>query len=129
MRSGNVTARDPAIMGLRNILKVCCTHDITTISIPLLLVHDMSEVSKCKDLVCFYVLGNKKESDFCKGYAPCWFKPNRTVSIPVTCWHIIVLVCSIYMVTKIKELDQLKTFQPAESLCGFSFLFPPLIYP
>ncbi|XP_075756783.1 ferry endosomal RAB5 effector complex subunit 3 isoform X2 [Pelodiscus sinensis] len=43
VRSGNITARDPAIMGLRNILKVCCTHDITTISIPLLLVHDMSE--------------------------------------------------------------------------------------
>uniref|UniRef100_A0AAR2KKD0 CL004 protein n=1 Tax=Pygocentrus nattereri TaxID=42514 RepID=A0AAR2KKD0_PYGNA len=43
MRSGNLTARDPAIMGLRNILKVCCTHDITTITIPLLLVHDMSE--------------------------------------------------------------------------------------
>lgn len=44
VRSGNLTARDPAIMGLRNILKVCCTHDITTITIPLLLVHDMSEV-------------------------------------------------------------------------------------
>ncbi|XP_041114059.1 protein C12orf4 homolog isoform X2 [Polyodon spathula] len=43
VRSGNITARDPAIMGLRNILKVCCTHDCTTISIPLLLVHDMSE--------------------------------------------------------------------------------------
>ncbi|XP_053518221.1 protein C12orf4 homolog isoform X2 [Artibeus jamaicensis] len=44
VKSGNITARDPAIMGLRNILKVCCTHDITTISIPLLLVHDMSEL-------------------------------------------------------------------------------------
>ncbi|XP_076159098.1 ferry endosomal RAB5 effector complex subunit 3 [Alosa pseudoharengus] len=43
VRSGNITARDPAIMGLRNILKVCCTHDIVTITIPLLLVHDMSE--------------------------------------------------------------------------------------
>ncbi|KAK2918144.1 ferry endosomal RAB5 effector complex subunit 3 [Channa argus] len=43
VRSGNITARDPAIMGLRNILKVCCTHDITTVTIPLLLVHDMSE--------------------------------------------------------------------------------------
>ncbi|KAM4747429.1 ferry endosomal RAB5 effector complex subunit 3 isoform 2-T3 [Rhinophrynus dorsalis] len=43
VRSGNITARDPAIMGLRNILKVCCTHDITTINIPLLLVHEMSE--------------------------------------------------------------------------------------
>lgn len=44
VRSGNITARDPAIMGLRNILKVCCTHDVTTITVPLLLVHDMSEV-------------------------------------------------------------------------------------
>ncbi|XP_034032909.1 protein C12orf4 homolog [Thalassophryne amazonica] len=43
IRLGNITARDPAIMGLRNILKVCCTHDITTITVPLLLVHDMSE--------------------------------------------------------------------------------------
>ncbi|XP_049580350.1 ferry endosomal RAB5 effector complex subunit 3 isoform X2 [Syngnathus scovelli] len=43
VRSGNITARDPAIMGLRNILKVCCTHDVTTITVPLLLVHDMSE--------------------------------------------------------------------------------------
>ncbi|CAG5958403.1 unnamed protein product [Menidia menidia] len=43
VRSGSITARDPAIMGLRNILKVCCTHDITTITVPLLLVHDMSE--------------------------------------------------------------------------------------
>uniref|UniRef100_A0A672HNX7 CL004 protein n=1 Tax=Salarias fasciatus TaxID=181472 RepID=A0A672HNX7_SALFA len=43
VRSGNITARDPAIMGLRNILKVCCTHDVTTVTIPLLLVHDMSE--------------------------------------------------------------------------------------
>uniref|UniRef100_A0A3Q2P870 FERRY endosomal RAB5 effector complex subunit 3 n=1 Tax=Fundulus heteroclitus TaxID=8078 RepID=A0A3Q2P870_FUNHE len=43
LRSGNITARDPAIMGLRNILKVCCTHDITTVTVPLLLVHDMSE--------------------------------------------------------------------------------------
>ncbi|XP_065743718.1 ferry endosomal RAB5 effector complex subunit 3 isoform X1 [Phocoena phocoena] len=43
VKSGNITARDPAIMGLRNILKVSCTHDITTISIPLLLVRDMSE--------------------------------------------------------------------------------------
>ncbi|XP_068595713.1 ferry endosomal RAB5 effector complex subunit 3 [Brachionichthys hirsutus] len=43
VRSGNITARDPAIMGLRNILKVCCTHDVTTVTVPLLLVHDMSD--------------------------------------------------------------------------------------
>lgn len=57
VRSVNVTARDPAIMGLRNILKVCCTHDITTISIPLLLVHEMSEVSQWRHLGWFYTLG------------------------------------------------------------------------
>ncbi|EMP39700.1 Putative protein C12orf4 like protein [Chelonia mydas] len=55
VRSGNITARDPAIMGLRNILKVCCTHDITTISIPLLLVHDMSETISEE---MFYQLSN-----------------------------------------------------------------------
>ncbi|XP_017160918.1 ferry endosomal RAB5 effector complex subunit 3 isoform X2 [Poecilia reticulata] len=44
LRSGSITARDPAIMGLRNILKVCCTHDVTTVTVPLLLVHDMSEI-------------------------------------------------------------------------------------
>ncbi|KPP71011.1 hypothetical protein Z043_110120 [Scleropages formosus] len=55
VRSGNITARDPAIMGLRNILKVCCTHDITTITVPLLLVHDMSE-SISEEM--FYQLSN-----------------------------------------------------------------------
>ncbi|RXN01400.1 hypothetical protein EOD39_6918 [Acipenser ruthenus] len=55
VRSGNITARDPAIMGLRNILKVCCTHDSTTITIPLLLVHDMSE-SISEEM--FYQLSN-----------------------------------------------------------------------
>uniref|UniRef100_A0A8I5N4D3 FERRY endosomal RAB5 effector complex subunit 3 n=1 Tax=Papio anubis TaxID=9555 RepID=A0A8I5N4D3_PAPAN len=55
VKSGNITARDPAIMGLRNILKVCCTHDITTISIPLLLVHDMSEGPHFK----FWILCNR----------------------------------------------------------------------
>ncbi|XP_048191180.1 LOW QUALITY PROTEIN: protein C12orf4 homolog [Perognathus longimembris pacificus] len=43
VKSGNITARDPPSWGLRNILKVCCTHDVTTISLPLLLVHDMAE--------------------------------------------------------------------------------------
>lgn len=118
VRSGNITARDPAIMGLRNILKVCCTHDITTISIPLLLVHDMSEVSICKYFICFYLLGCKK-SDFCNGYVPCWFKPNGTVYpghrlLPHHCSG--TCVC---MVTQIKQLNQLKTFQPAELLWFF----------
>lgn len=56
VRSGNITARDPAIMGLRNILKVCCTHDITTVTVPLLLVHDMSEVRLRCEWACVWMM-------------------------------------------------------------------------
>ena len=35
----------PVILGIRNILKTCFRYDIFTISIPLLLTHEMSEVS------------------------------------------------------------------------------------
>lgn len=115
VRSGNITARDPAIMGLRNILKVCCTHDITTISIPLLLVHDMSEVSKCKDLVCFYLLGCNK-SDFCKVYVSCWFKSNGTVYPSHVFLSHHCAGTYIYVVTQMMELNQLKTLQPVELL-------------
>lgn len=112
VRSVNVTARDPAIMGLRNILKVCCTHDITTISIPLLLVHEMSEVSKWKHLGWFYILGFLQRVCFMLILAK-WdgFSHSQASATPHG-------TCS-YMVTQIKELDQLETSQPAESLKVF----------
>ena len=43
--SAEITSRHPAIFGLRNILKECCKHDVTTLTLPLLLSHDMTEVS------------------------------------------------------------------------------------
>ncbi|XP_026754059.1 protein C12orf4 homolog [Galleria mellonella] len=43
LRSGDITSRHPAILGLRNILKAACCNDVTTISLPLLLRHDLSE--------------------------------------------------------------------------------------
>ncbi|KAM3956499.1 LOW QUALITY PROTEIN: FERRY endosomal RAB5 effector complex subunit 3 [Aphomia sociella] len=43
LRAGDITSRHPAILGLRNILKTACCNDITTISLPLLLRHDLSE--------------------------------------------------------------------------------------
>ncbi|CAB3222900.1 unnamed protein product [Arctia plantaginis] len=43
LRSGDITSRHPAILGLRNILKAACSNDITSLSIPLLLRHEMSE--------------------------------------------------------------------------------------
>jgi hypothetical protein len=42
--SSEITSRHAAIFGLRNILKECCKHDITTLTLPLLLTHDMTEV-------------------------------------------------------------------------------------
>ncbi|XP_046746607.1 protein C12orf4 homolog [Diprion similis] len=42
LRSGEINSRHPAILGLRNILKTACSNDVTTLTIPVLLVHEMS---------------------------------------------------------------------------------------
>ncbi|XP_065068937.1 protein C12orf4 homolog [Rhopilema esculentum] len=39
----NITSRHPIVIGLRNILLSAATHNITTLTIPLLLVHEMTE--------------------------------------------------------------------------------------
>ncbi|CAF0875734.1 unnamed protein product [Adineta steineri] len=41
--SSEITSRHASLFGLRNILKECCKHDITTLTLPLLLTHDMTE--------------------------------------------------------------------------------------
>ena len=41
---GDINSRHPAILGLRNILKTACCNDVTTLTIPVLLVHEMTEV-------------------------------------------------------------------------------------
>lgn len=38
-----ITSRNPVILGLRNVLRVACMCDVTTLTLPLLLVHEMSE--------------------------------------------------------------------------------------
>ncbi|KAG8177634.1 hypothetical protein JTE90_019661 [Oedothorax gibbosus] len=43
LRMADVNSRHPTILGLRNILRVAHEHDICTVTIPLLLVHEMSE--------------------------------------------------------------------------------------
>ena len=40
----NITSRHPIIIGLRNILLSAATHNITNLTIPLLLVHELTEV-------------------------------------------------------------------------------------
>jgi len=41
--NGNVSSRHPVIIGLRNLVKTACMNDITTLTIPLLLSHRMTE--------------------------------------------------------------------------------------
>lgn len=41
---GDINSRHPAILGLRNVLKTACSNDITTLTVPLLLAHHMTEV-------------------------------------------------------------------------------------
>ncbi|XP_065214139.1 protein C12orf4 homolog [Planococcus citri] len=43
LRSSDINSRHSAILGLRNILKTACSNDITTLTIPVLLMHEMTE--------------------------------------------------------------------------------------
>ena len=44
LNKSEINSRHPVILGLRNILKTACLNDITTITIPALLAHEMAEV-------------------------------------------------------------------------------------
>ena len=44
VRASDLSSRHPIILGYRNILKACFRYDVKTITLPLLLVHEMSEV-------------------------------------------------------------------------------------
>ncbi|KAJ9586337.1 hypothetical protein L9F63_020045 [Diploptera punctata] len=43
LRSSEINSRHPSILGLRNILKTACSNDITTLTLPVLLMHEMTE--------------------------------------------------------------------------------------
>ncbi|KAK3922873.1 Protein C12orf4-like protein [Frankliniella fusca] len=43
LRSSDMNSRHPAILGLRNVLKMACSNDVTTLTVPLLLAHHMTE--------------------------------------------------------------------------------------
>ncbi|XP_021946014.1 protein C12orf4 isoform X2 [Folsomia candida] len=42
-RLDNINSRHPVILGLRNILKIACLNEVTTITVPALLAHEMTE--------------------------------------------------------------------------------------
>eukprot|EP00091_Calanus_sinicus_P022196 TRINITY_DN6921_c0_g1_i1.p1 TRINITY_DN6921_c0_g1~~TRINITY_DN6921_c0_g1_i1.p1 ORF type:complete len:156 (-),score=46.55 TRINITY_DN6921_c0_g1_i1:90-557(-) len=43
VEDGNISSRHPVIIGMRNVLKTACLNDVTSLTIPLLLGHKMSE--------------------------------------------------------------------------------------
>ncbi|KAK7113652.1 FERRY endosomal RAB5 effector complex subunit 3-like [Littorina saxatilis] len=43
VRTGDITSRHPAILSIRNIIRLCFRYDIQTLTIPLLLTHEMTE--------------------------------------------------------------------------------------
>ncbi|XP_041363470.1 protein C12orf4 homolog [Gigantopelta aegis] len=45
-RSSDISSRHPVILSIRNIIKLCFRYNIDTLTIPLLLTHEMSEVSR-----------------------------------------------------------------------------------
>jgi hypothetical protein len=51
MFSDDINSRHPVILGLRNILKMACSNDITTLTVPVLLMHEMTEVVHNTDSV------------------------------------------------------------------------------
>lgn len=44
--SREINSRHPVLLGLRNIMKIACCNDVTSLTIPLLLQYDMTEVRK-----------------------------------------------------------------------------------
>lgn len=45
LRGSDINSRHPVVLGLRNILKTACSNDVTSLTIPLLLQYDMTEVN------------------------------------------------------------------------------------
>jgi len=44
VKSNEMNSRHAAILGLRNVLKTAANYDVTTLTLPLLLTHEMTEV-------------------------------------------------------------------------------------
>jgi hypothetical protein len=44
LKQSDLSSRHPVILGLRNILKACIYHNVSTLTFPLLLTHEMTEV-------------------------------------------------------------------------------------
>lgn len=54
LKHSDLSSRHPVILGLRNILKSCINHNIHTLTFPLLLTHEMTEVNFLLALYNFF---------------------------------------------------------------------------
>lgn len=54
----DMSSRHPVILGLRNVLKSAASHDITTVTLPLLLTNEMSEVCWTVLRMCYILYRN-----------------------------------------------------------------------
>ncbi|KAL1110230.1 hypothetical protein AAG570_008307, partial [Ranatra chinensis] len=43
LQSNDINSRHPAILGLRNIIKCACLNDVTTLTVPVLLTHELTD--------------------------------------------------------------------------------------
>ncbi len=53
LKQSDLSSRHPVILGLRNILKTCITNNINTLTLPLLLTHEMNEVQTLINILLF----------------------------------------------------------------------------
>lgn len=51
LKASDINSRHPVVLGLRNIVRTACSNDITSLTIPLLLSYEMSEVNRLHKFV------------------------------------------------------------------------------
>ncbi|CAG0894637.1 unnamed protein product [Cyprideis torosa] len=79
----SIPSRHPVLLGLRNILRLCSLFDITTLTVPLLLTHELSEILKHMAVVTCYIyrvrLSELRIRVSLTGKQACFFKTAHEV--------------------------------------------------
>ncbi|KAF5285284.1 hypothetical protein FQR65_LT13274 [Abscondita terminalis] len=88
LRGGDINSRHPVVLGLRNILKTACSNDVTSLTIPLLLQYEMSEVGiifayLSDDYINFY---KEMTVSWCAKRAELVFKCVKGFMIEMASW-------------------------------------------
>lgn len=89
LRGNDINSRHPVVLGLRNLLKIACYNDITSLTIPLLLQYEMTEVCilfYCYiiDTVCLFL--KEMTISWCEKRAELIFKCVKGFMIEMASW-------------------------------------------